>query len=672
MFASLGFKVDTSGLVGFKASLSQARSELKNFSQNGKNSSRQMRNLRREVDKLSTSMGKIRGATGNNKVSQGYSNIAGSVHKLNNALNAITTNRASITKAIGKINSSVLAGAPHWERYRDSVVRTRMALRNLNGDLRRLRANSRVDIRVRNADGGGSGGSGRGSRGGAGGLGGAVAGFGLRGFLGNMIPTMALSGVGAGVGYGGVQMVKAARDQTSMESMILMVSDSAEEFKNTIDYISTEGLRLGLNSAELGKSFAQISMSAENLSNSDKKEMFTGFSEFMMAMGTSDEDQKGIFRAFNQMFSNNRILMEEVNQLSDRGIPATLIYDAAKEAYGIDSTAQIKKIQEDGKLDPSKVLTVMAKTLQEKAHSSGAFEKMQNSSMFKQNQFKSQLRQTSKVVMDMGLDRMLGDIFGILGSIVTELRSVATAIEGISLSVKGMKETIDGFTGGNGGKILTILSLMIFRWRGLAKGASRAFAVLRNGGKTTRALAEFMKGALGKTLTGLIKRFGGLVAVIWTAWEAMVQLGKIFEQKKMGNWTVFDTISIYAENAVLKVKVLIEELKWLKAYMTSGAMVDEGFGEFSGMVGRKAGQYGRGAKDFLSQDFNLGGAFNWGSDVGKAWNEWLTNKEKMKPTGTPSLNGMGSIAPKEFVFNFYDKGKLVRSERAAIPSTFPQ
>ena len=58
-----------------------------------------------------------------------------------------------------------------------------------------------------------------------------------------------------------------------------------------------------------------------------------------MSMGTSADDQKGIFRAFNQMFSNNRLLQEEINQLSDRGIPATLVYDAAMkgiryEEYG--------------------------------------------------------------------------------------------------------------------------------------------------------------------------------------------------------------------------------------------------------------------------------------------------------------------------------------------------
>ena len=383
MFASLGFKVDTAGLVVFKKAIASARHELTNLNQGAKKSTNQLRSLRREVDKLSGAMGKIKNAGGNRNVGGSYRNLAGDVHKVRNALDGIATNQPRTTRALGKINAAVIAGTPHWDAYRRSIVQTRQTLRNLNGDLNRLRANARIDVRIRNHGGAGGQGGGNGGSGGAGGLGGLGAGLGMRGFLGNMIPTMALGSVGAGVGYGGVAMVKAAREQTSMESMILMISKSAEEYKNTIDYVNDESRRLGLNAAELGKSYAQISMSASNMSGKDKKEMFTGFSEFMMAMGTNDDDQKGIFRAFNQMFSNNRILQEEINQLSDRGIPATLIYDSAMKAYGLDNVTQVKKLQEAGKLDPEVVLKLMSSMLQEKAHSSGAFDKMQQSSMFK-------------------------------------------------------------------------------------------------------------------------------------------------------------------------------------------------------------------------------------------------------------------------------------------------
>ena len=97
-------------------------------------------------------------------------------------------------------------------------------------------------------------------------------------------------------------------------------------------------------------------MSAKALNQEQKKEMFTGFSEFMVAMGTNKDNKKGIFRAFNQMFGAGRILQEEINQLTERGIPATLVMDAAKQAYNTDDTQFIKKLQKDGQLDPNKVL----------------------------------------------------------------------------------------------------------------------------------------------------------------------------------------------------------------------------------------------------------------------------------------------------------------------------
>lgn len=665
MFASLGFKVDTAGLVVFKKAIASARHELTNLNQGAKKSTNQLRSLRREVDKLSGAMGKIKNAGGNRNVGGSYRNLAGDVHKVRNALDGIATNQPRTTRALGKINAAVIAGTPHWDAYRRSIVQTRQTLRNLNGDLNRLRANARIDVRIRNQGAGGQGG-GNGGSGGAGGLGGLGAGLGMRGFLGNMIPTMALGSVGAGVGYGGVAMVKAAREQTSMESMILMISKSAEEYKSTVDYVNDESRRLGLNAASLGKSFAQVSMSAENLSNTQKKEMFTGFSEFMMSMGTNDDDQKGIFRAFNQMFSNNRLLQEEINQLSDRGIPATLVYDAAMKAYGLDTVAQVKKLQEAGKLDPSKVLPIMAKTLQDKAHDSGAFDKMQQSSMFKQNQFMSELRLNSKAIMDGGLDVALGNLFGLLSDLVVEMSQVARSLQEVGKGLASAKEGADGLTGGNG-LLLMSLTLLIGRWKAVWLGMRRAFIVVQNGGKATRVLGELFKGVFGRTLKLIIQRFGKWVVIIYAVIKGLAGIGEQLKQRDLGNWTIFDTISIYSEAALLKVKLLIAELKWLKAYMTSGAMVDEGWGGFSDMVTKKAGSTYESLSKFRYQTE----ADSLGFELGQSLRDLLLGKEKMLPQGTPMLNNSPySNKPQEFVFTLKNEdGKVLDTIRT--PVTMP-
>lgn len=575
MFASLGFRVDTTGLTNFKKSLATARSEMTNLGRGIKHTTGQLRGLTRELRKVDTQLGKIKGGAANTRIKQAYNDIASSVRRLDTALNSITRNRPATTKAIGKINSSVFAGIPHWDRYRESVVRTRIALRNLNGDLRRLRANSRIDIRVRNQGGGGSGGSGGG---GSGGLGGAVAGLGLRGFLGNMIPSMALGGIGAAAGYATVGTVKAAREQTSMESMILMVSESGMEFKNTVDYINKEAVRLGLNAADFGKSFAQVSMSAENLTNSEKKEMFTGFSEFMMAMGTNADDQKGIFRAFNQMFSNNRILQEEINQLSDRGIPATLIYDSAMKAYNLDNVAQVKKLQEAGKLDPSKVLTLMAKMLQEKAHDTGAFEKMQNSSMFKQNQAMSQMRLAAKEIMDSGLDEMLGQLFEALTLVVQKLKElVVVTVEGVKLFNR-LRAYIGDLTDGN--YLLQLaLFVVIFRFKGFVKGAALAARVLRTNGGALKAVAAILRGVFGRAIGSIILRFGIWGLAIAAVSKAVGFLYAELEKGKLGNWTFFDEMALRAELFSKKIRAVIDDMLWLKTFITSGAITNSGFDE---------------------------------------------------------------------------------------------
>lgn len=556
MFASLGFKVDTAGLVVFKKAIAQARHELTNLNQGAKKSTNQLRSLRREVDKLSGSMGKIKNAGGNRNVGGSYRNLAGDVHKVRNALDSIANNQPRTTRALGKINAAVIAGTPHWDAYRRSIVQTRQTLRNLNGDLNRLRANARIDVRIRNQGGGGHGG---GSGGSGGGLGGAAAGLGVRGFLGNMIPTMALGGIGAGVGFAGTRAVEAARDQTRMESMILMTSKSGEEFARTLNYVKGEAARLGLSSTELGKSFAQVSMSAQKLDQGTKEKMFTGFSEFMMSMGTSQDDQKGIFRAFNQMFSNNRLLQEEINQLSDRGIPATLVYDAAMKAYDTQSMQKIKKLQEDGKLDPNRVLPIMAEMVQDLAHDSGAYAKMMESSIVKQGKFYEQMRQTSKEIMDSGVDVYLGKVFGQLTILVKE---VGKAVLGFQYLLGVLRDTVKWFnelTGSN--NLLTFaVGILLLRFTGLSKGIRSATLILGKNKGMGMALTALFRGAFGRALGSMLLRFTLWGTAIWGVTKLLSFLGKELQRDKIGGWTVFDDMAMAVDILNLKIELLMANI----------------------------------------------------------------------------------------------------------------
>lgn len=670
MFATLGFQVDTSGLVTFKKALSDARSEMTNITRGGKNATRQFRNLRREVDKLSSSMGKIKNAGGNRAVGNSYRNLAGDVWKVRNALDSIATNQPRTTKAIGKITASVIAGLTHWNAYRRSIVQTRRSLANLNGDLNRLRANARVDIRIRNLGGGnGGGGGGSGGSGGDGGLGGLGAGFGLRGLIGSFLPSAILGGGGMAAGYAAKELVEASRAQTRMESAILMTADSAESFDRTINYVRDTSLRLGLSSVELGKSFSQINLSAKNLSQTEKEDMFTGFSEFMMSMGTSGDDQKGILTAINQMFGYGRILQQEINQLSERGIPATLVYNAAMEATGAKSIAEVKKIQEDGKLNPDSVMVIMSRMLKEMAHDSGSFDKMMQSSITKQGQFYEKMSQTSQRIMDSGLDVWLGKVFGQLSNIVDKVEAIAKSVEYLVKGIKELKKGLDGISGGNGGKVLAFLALLIFRFSAIRLGAQRALIVLRSGGFVTRALGELFRGVLGNALKLLITRFGGLITVVYLAITALVKLGKELQQKELGNWTIFDSMALRLELVLWKVKLLVTELKWLKSYMDAGLiwkewdytkqMVKEGA---LNTVGQHQDRY-----NYESQYSNK--PFDFGSyDAGKSVGDALINF--FGRTDLKSVFEQKPTTPANLTINFYENGKVVRSEEVPLPAHY--
>lgn len=573
MFASLGFKVDTTGLANFKKSLVDARKEMTNLGRGTKSTTRQLRNLKNTMGQINTQMAKLKGTAGTKEVRQAYKNMAGAVRQLDNALNSITANRPKTTKALGKIHASVKAGEPLWSSYRRSVVQTRRALLNLNGEINRLRSNSRVDIRINRREN-----TYRGESGGAGSMGallGFGGGMGLRGLLSSFLPTALVGGGLGSVGYLGAKAVETGREQHKMESMILMTSKSAEEYSRTIDYVRSEALRLGLSSVELGKSFSQISMSARELSQSQKEQMFTGMSEFMMSVGTSKDDQKGIFRAVNQMFSYNRILQEEINQLSERGIPATLVYDAAMKAYDKNNIAEIKKMQEDGKLDPKLVLTEMARMMQKMAHDSGSFEKMQNSSNFKQGQFQEQLSQFATQLMQSGLDEMLGNIFGKLTELTVAAGNLVVAIEYIVNSLKWLKNELNEANSWSN-ILLIVLGFLVFRFRGLTSGIRKATTMLKRNQGVVKSLEAFMKRAFGRTLTAIIKRFGSWITVIYLAAKALSFLGDQIKRSNRGEWTFFDEVFASADRLGLRIQILWQQLRgfFLKAKILAMNPID--------------------------------------------------------------------------------------------------
>jgi tape measure domain-containing protein len=456
LFASVGFNIDTTDLNKLDGHLKTIRGNTANLS----------RNLRVVNTQLNTTSTRMRNLAKAAEAVTKFNNLGGKyvtlAVKVKEAEGAIARFARVLKLIEPRLDSTNFRLSTTVRSYRDLAAAVREANRELS------RTPNRPPRPIPPL-GGGRGNGGGGSGGGQGG--GAGAGFlgGLLGTLGRFTPTGLVGGsalTGAAVGVNEIR--KAGQDQQRMENLLLFSTKSQEEYARSLEFVRKESLRLGLNSVELGKAFAQVNMSArEKLTEEQRRKMFTQASEYIMVTGAGQEDQKLIFKAVNQMFSLGRIMAEEMNQLTERGVPRQLIYDVAKEVYNVKSTADVLKLQKDGQLDPSKILPKVFERFAKQARDTGAFSKMQGSSIVSQNRFQESLRQAADDIMDSGLDKALATFFDILNGglpyVVSFIKGLGGVIKGISEITKVVWSAVEGlgaFIGANSQLVLNFSVLL--------------------------------------------------------------------------------------------------------------------------------------------------------------------------------------------------------------------
>ena len=456
LFASVGFNIDTTDLNKLDGHLKTIRGNTANLS----------RNLRVVNTQLNTTSTRMRNLAKAAEAVTKFNNLGGKyvtlAVKVKEAEGAIARFGRVLKLIEPRLDSTNFRLSTTVRSYRDLAAAVREANRELS------RTPNRPPRPIPPL-GGGRGNGGGGSGGGQGG--GAGAGFlgGLLGTLGRFTPTGLVGGTALTTAAVGVNEIrKAGQDQQRMENLLLFSTKSQEEYARSLEFVRKESLRLGLNSVELGKAFAQVNMSArEKLTEEQRRKMFTQASEYIMVTGAGQEDQKLIFKAVNQMFSLGRIMAEEMNQLTERGVPRQLIYDVAKEVYNVKSTADVLKLQKDGQLDPAKILPKVFERFAKQARDTGAFSKMQGSSIVSQNRFQESLRQAADDIMDSGLDKALATFFDILNGglpyVVSFIKGLGGVIKGISEITKVVWSAVEGlgaFIGANSQLVLNFSVLL--------------------------------------------------------------------------------------------------------------------------------------------------------------------------------------------------------------------
>lgn len=560
MFASLGFKVDTAGLDKFNSKLREVRGNTVVAARNIGVLAEKLRSASSALDGVNTRLDRVAIKKANQNIADSYKSVAANVKLVEKALTSIQANQKGITKALGKIHASVKAGVPLWEKYRASVVATKDAMKTLNGEIKELRSNSTVSVKVNQGHGGNSGSGNqsntRQTNNNNSMFGGMFGGRGdfSGGFFRSMLPAVALAGGLPSAGFAAKEVVQAGRERIKMSNIMTASTKDAEEYTKAMEYVRTESNRLGQSTTEMGLGFAKVIQSVQGkLSLEKAQKIFTGFGELMTVMGNSADDQKGVYRAMTQMFSKGKIEAEEEGQMAERGLPIKeLVKKAAMEVYKVDQKGY-QKMRKAGAVKAEDVLPRVAELMSEMANKNNALEKALEQSLTKQTQFMNRLNDFAENIMTGGLDAMLSNIFDKLTSLVDILSEITTG-------AKGFKKAIDDLTGGNGllSIALTLVIGLLFKKR---KAIVSVAKNLKNFSGIAMVVTGFLNGGFGQALITIAKRFGWVGLAISGALVLLQQFGKAIQDQKLGKWTWIDTLEARLENFRLRWKLMTLDMQ---------------------------------------------------------------------------------------------------------------
>lgn len=548
MFASLGFKVDTTGLDSFNSKLREVRGNTVVAARNIGVLAEKLRSASSALDGVTTKLDKVSLKKANQNIADSYKSVASNVNLVEKALTSIQNNQKGITKALGRIHASVRAGEPLWEKYRATVRATKEDLVSVNGKMKELRANSTVSLRVNQGRGGGSDNSSNTRQTNNNNMFGGM--FGGRGdfsggFFRSMLPAVALAGGLPSAGFAVKETVQAGRERIKMSNIMTASTKDAEEYAKAMAYVRSESNRLGQSTTEMGLGFAKVMQSVQGkLSLEKTQKIFTGFGELMTVMGNSADDQKGVYRAMTQMFSKGKIEAEEEGQMAERGLPMKeLIKKAAMEVYKVDQKGY-EKMRKAGAVKAEDVLPRVAELMSEMANKNNALDKALNQSVVKQQQFMNRLNDFAENIMNSGLDSFLGEVFDLLTGIVDHVEYLGSAY-------KTTFKALNNFTNGNGllVTVLTVvLGLLISKRKSLiasGRAASTFLGSLKN-------LSGFIAGVFNSRLMLLARRFIWITALI----EGIAFASDQITKKLSGEANWIDWLTMKFELLGLKIQTI--------------------------------------------------------------------------------------------------------------------
>ena len=125
--------------------------------------------------------------------------------------------------------------------------------------------------------------------------------------------------------YAAVESVRGlftlSADMESLDVQMQQTFGSAEAGSKQMEYIKKVSMELGTSLRANAHGYAQIAAAAKlaGLSQEEYRTIFLGVSEAAVAFGLTEENQKGVMKAFTQMLGKQQVMAEELRgQLGDR------------------------------------------------------------------------------------------------------------------------------------------------------------------------------------------------------------------------------------------------------------------------------------------------------------------------------------------------------------------
>lgn len=522
-FASLGFKVDMTGLNEFENKLKDVRKSSALFARNLKVLANRLEDVKTKVNNINGKLDLTSQKKGTGGVADAYNKLGDSLLKATHYLDKFASESEKANPKITILTGKTWSGKTAWDAYARAVKEAKDNLSSVNSQLATLRGSPpKINVRVNQTVSGGGGGQRplapimphqpsmveNGS---------TMLLGGLPRFLRAFTPTGVMAGGALGAGFSAKEVIQAGREMQKMDQMLLQASANTETFQHNLQFTKKSADELAVSVLEFGNAYAKLLNATERtpLSLKETQDIVYNFSKYMRAVNMSEDDQKGFFRQLGQMFMTGRIQQDELNSMADRGVNMNKFILMSAERLGISAEAYLK-LQEAGKADPVKFMRLAAKFAGEAAEKNGAFAKSLDTSLAAQQRFTNKMRSTAQAILEAGLDKLLKNLFDILSDLMDLLKPVAIGFTQIASGIVDLTKVIGGviksvatFSGEN--KLLAagigvIIGLLITKRMALLRNVTMLSQLAFAGTKAIMALRT----VLGAT---------GLLGALWAIYE---------------------------------------------------------------------------------------------------------------------------------------------------------